>query len=77
MDSKLFVETKEKGIYKIRMRRSKQPNRIQKDIINRISSYKTERKFNSTKIQLDLYKKLLDTFLISPNRKIKTILDKY
>ena len=77
LGSKIFAETKEKGIYKIRMRRSKQPNRIQKEIINRISSYKTERKFNSTKIQLDLYKKLLDIFLINPNRKFKTILDKY
>lgn len=75
LHSKIFAEIKEPGIYKIRLRKSKQPRQIEKEIINRICSYKTEQKFNSLKVQTELHKKIKETFLLNPKRKIKTILD--
>ncbi len=75
LNSKIFVKTKENDIFKIRVRRIIQPNRIQKEIINKISTFKTDSKFNSIEIQLDLYKKLLDTYRIHPKKRTVTLLD--
>lgn len=75
LNSKIFVKTREIDVYKIRMRRTIQPYKIQKDMMNKISSYKTERKFMSIKVQLELHKKILDTYLLHSERKTKTLLD--
>lgn len=57
------------------MRRSKQPTKIQKEIVSKISSYKTDKKFNSVEIQLELHEKLLDIYLMHSDRQTKTLLD--
>ncbi len=75
INSKIFIETKEKDVYKIRMRRIIQPYKIQKEIINKISAFRTERKFNSIEFQLELNKKILDIYRIHPERRTKTLFD--
>ena len=75
LQSNVFENTKDIDVFKIRVRRFIQPYKIQKEIMNKISLYKTEKKFESIEIQLELYKKILDTFLLNRKRKIKTLND--
>ncbi len=75
LNSKIFVRTNEIDVFKIRVRRTIQPYKIQIEIMNKISSYKTEKKIGSIEIQLELHKQILDTYLLHSKRGTKTILD--
>lgn len=75
LNSKIFVETEEIDGYRIRMRRIIQPYKIQEEILNKISAYKTEKKYNSVETQLELNKKLLNTYFLHRERTTKTLND--